>query len=355
MKLPDIIPDSIIPSSYWDKLIRPRPVILILLIIAGLLLQMNIHYTQDISGAYTHFFYLIIVLAGLWYPKKAIWIALLFSFLYLIMEYLPPNSLSFSSAFRALMLCLVAVTVGYITERTILLQNGLQTQNDELIKSHQALESGNKKLNMLSSVTRHDILNQVNVVQLALELAKEDEQDQRIVSYLEKGETAARAIEAQITFTRYYQDIGIQAPKWHDVEESIRSSATELRIIDIFIEILTGKLEVYADPLIQKVFYNLMENSLRHGGQITRMSFSFEKSDNEGVIIYRDDGVGIPQNDKIQIFNRGFGKNTGLGLFLSREILSITGITMQETGEPGQGVRFEIHIPPDKFRLRQEI
>jgi signal transduction histidine kinase len=36
----------------------------------------------------------------------------------------------------------------------------------------------------------------------------------------------------------------------------------------------------------------------------------------------------------------GFGRHTGLGLFLSREILSITGITITETGEPGKGAVF---------------
>jgi signal transduction histidine kinase len=46
-----------------------------------------------------------------------------------------------------------------------------------------------------------------------------------------------------------------------------------------------------------------------------------------------------------RIFEQGFGKNTGLGLFLSREILAITGITITENGVPGKGARFEITVP----------
>ncbi|PKL57911.1 MAG: sensor histidine kinase, partial [Methanomicrobiales archaeon HGW-Methanomicrobiales-5] len=49
---------------------------------------------------------------------------------------------------------------------------------------------------------------------------------------------------------------------------------------------------------------------------------------------------------------RGFGKHTGLGLFLSREILSITGISITETGTPDKGVRFEIHVPKDVCRCK---
>jgi len=60
--------------------------------------------------------------------------------------------------------------------------------------------------------------------------------------------------------------------------------------------------------------------------------------------------VGIPYEEKGELFTKGFGKGTGLGLFLCREILAITGITIKETGEPGRGVRFEMLVPEGKFR-----
>jgi hypothetical protein len=39
-------------------------------------------------------------------------------------------------------------------------------------------------------------------------------------------------------------------------------------------------------------------------------------------------------------------------MFLSREILSITGITIKETGIPGEGAVFEIFVPNGMYRLR---
>ena len=63
-----------------------------------------------------------------------------------------------------------------------------------------------------------------------------------------------------------------------------------------------------------------------------------------------DDGVGVAADEKEKIFDRGFGKNTGLGLFLAREILSITGITICETGQPGKGARFEMTVPKGMWR-----
>jgi len=61
--------------------------------------------------------------------------------------------------------------------------------------------------------------------------------------------------------------------------------------------------------------------------------------------------VGISVEDKKKLFTRGFGKNTGLGLFLSREILAITGITITENGIPGKGARFEIVVPKGMWRM----
>ena len=68
------------------------------------------------------------------------------------------------------------------------------------------------------------------------------------------------------------------------------------------------------------------------------------------IIVVEDNGIGVPEHDKEHIFGRGVGKHTGLGLFLVREILAITGITIRETGEPGKSARFEITVPPGAYR-----
>ncbi|OQA52367.1 MAG: sensory histidine kinase DcuS [Euryarchaeota archaeon ADurb.Bin294] len=114
-------------------------------------------------------------------------------------------------------------------------------------------------------------------------------------------------------------------------------------------------LEVYADALIYQVFYNLAENSLRHGDHVTTIRLYADMSGESPLFIYEDDGQGIVDTEKEQIFLRGYGKNTGLGLFLIREILAITGITIVEHGIYGQGVRFEMKIPPDHFRFIDQM
>jgi len=203
---------------------------------------------------------------------------------------------------------------------------------------------------MLSSITRHDILNQIMGLRTFLELSREDLKGTRFAEFIEKEDQAAEAIQRQIEFTKFYQDIGVNAPKWQDAAAVIHSAVAQLNPAAIEVKVTVTGVEIFADLLIEKVFYNLMENSLRHGERVTTMEFSSRESDAGLVITYCDNGVGITLEDKQKLFQRGFGKHTGLGLFLSREILAITGITVTENGEPGTGVRFEITVPKDAYR-----
>jgi len=98
------------------------------------------------------------------------------------------------------------------------------------------------------------------------------------------------------------------------------------------------------------VFYNLMENSIRHGERLTKITIHSQDTPDGINLILEDDGVGIPENAKEKIFRREYFKNTGFGLFLSREILSITNLTISETGTPGIGARFVIHAPKGMYR-----
>jgi len=113
----------------------------------------------------------------------------------------------------------------------------------------------------------------------------------------------------------------------------------------------TASVEIYADSLFYTVIYNPHENAVRHGGHVTNIRItSAEQSAGAFTIIVQDDGMGIRNEEKKRIFERGYGKNTGLGLTLSREILAVTGITLSENGIPGSGARFEIRIPPSAWR-----
>jgi len=216
-----------------------------------------------------------------------------------------------------------------------------------------ALQQANKQLNLLSSITRHDILNQLMALKGYLYLSNEMIDNPTILAgYIQKEEQAANAIELQIKFTKDYQELGVAAPEWQNVNASIKKAVAGLPMRDVRVEVDSKNLEIFADRLFEKVFYNLIDNALRYGGTgMKTVRVASQEIDAGLLIVCEDDGVGISAEDKKRLFTRGFGKNTGLGLFLSREILAITGITITENGVPGKGARFEITVPKGMWRM----
>jgi PAS domain S-box-containing protein len=234
------------------------------------------------------------------------------------------------------------------------LETRIADRTAELETAQEAYRRANSTLNLLNSVTRHDVLNQLTIVKGYLTLLEMEETAAapKLLEIIQRATQAASNIEHQILFTKTYQDIGVHAPTWQNVEGLITKAKTGLLPDSISLSINLEGLEIFADPLLEKTFYTLLENTIRHGMHVSRVRFSYYITEDETLhLIYEDNGVGISFDDKSHIFERGYGKHTGLGLFLAREILSITGLEITETGEPGKGVRFEISVSREEYRF----
>ena len=218
-----------------------------------------------------------------------------------------------------------------------------------------ALQLANKKLNLLAEITRHDIRNKLTVMGGYLDLLKERPSEAQHSMYVRKMKDTVTIIGENIEFTRLYQNLGIVAPTWQNVHQVFFNACTHVDIKKIKVQSDTEAYEIYADPLLERVFYNLVENAILHGNRVSMVRISASESGNGLIISLVDDGIGIPVADKARIFTKGFGKNTGLGLFLVKEILSITNISIRETGEFQHGARFEMHVPREMYRIIKNV
>jgi signal transduction histidine kinase len=218
-------------------------------------------------------------------------------------------------------------------------------------RAQAALRETNRKLNLLGSITRHDINNQLMALTGYLELMEKGQNESLHGQYLRKAGSAAKNISAMIQFTKTYEDIGIQAPTWQRTHEIVENCAKDVHLGEMMIvNEIPHESEIFVDPMISKVFLNLIQNSKSHGGGVTTIRFSVEERNGVRAIVCEDNGVGIPTVMKEKLFSKGFGNGHGFGLFLSREILAITGIMINEEGEPGKGARFVLTLPKDGFR-----
>lgn len=233
--------------------------------------------------------------------------------------------------------------------------NDLDTELQSRLYAEESLRAANHKLSLLGSITRHDLLNQISVISGSIDLLEEDipvnEQNSQILTMVHD---ALNNISKMINLTRIYDQMGVNKPIWHAISEKIEETTKHFNMSSCTILDNTNGLEILADPMFDRVIYNLIENAFRHGGQISKIEFDFSNTGNTGLLTISDDGIGIPDSDKQKIFDRGYGKNTGFGLFLIREIISLTSIEIRETGVEGTGSRFEIHIPQGKWRVSSD-
>jgi signal transduction histidine kinase len=238
------------------------------------------------------------------------------------------------------------------TEDLLLARNReLEEQREAVHKSERGLQIANRKLNLLSGLTRHDVVNQLMALSGYVELSTPYSGDVKFQQLLEKEQKMIDMIHQQILFTKEYEDMGVNAPVWQAVGTTVASAAAGLDLSGIHLNVVSGTLEIYADPLLKKVFYNLMDNTLRYGGTVSEITVSYEKNREGVVVTYTDNGVGVDADARPHLFERGFGKHTGLGLFFTREVLAITGLSISETGTSGNGVRFEIIVPEGQYRI----
>ncbi|MBN1166974.1 MAG: PAS domain-containing protein, partial [Methanospirillaceae archaeon] len=231
----------------------------------------------------------------------------------------------------------------WVNEKEPLIMQGTLLDITGRKQAELALRAANKKLTLLSGITRHDIVNQIMVQKNYLDLLEEEAGRSHYIAGIRE---AAETIERQIAFTRQYEELGTRDPRWLSLDTML-SAIDDTRIP---IQCTCHNISIYADPMLERVFFNLYDNTLRHAEETEHIRVTCEKTPSGLIIHWEDGGPGIPDDQKELIFERGFGKNTGLGLFLTREILSLTDITISENGTYTKGAEFVIRIPDDNWK-----
>jgi len=246
---------------------------------------------------------------------------------------------------------------GMVTEwdkdKKPLRMTGTHLDISERKKAEEALRLANRKLNLLYSLARHDILNKVSILLGYIDRAKTIADNKTLLDYLDRLENSTKAIGKLIQFTRDYKNLGINPPRWFAVEDLMKGAASGLDLNGIVLTVDVGEWEIYTDSQILKVFQNIFENATIHGKNATEIRVGCRKNDQGLFLSIQDNGIGIAEELKREIFEPTMLQNRGLGLFIAKEILSITGLTIQETGVAGTGARLEIGVPTGCFRMHE--
>jgi PAS domain S-box-containing protein len=207
-----------------------------------------------------------------------------------------------------------------------------------------------EKLRVVCSLTRHDVRNKLVAVTGNTYLLRQTlTEDPKALERLKDIEASVRQVERILEFAGIYEKLGVEQPTYLDVTKildeaaSLYSDLNNVRIVND-----CSGLTVLADSLLRQIFYNLIDNSLKYGETIKQIRVYYRMSSGERLeLVHEDDGVGVPDDMRSNLFKEGFtsGKGTGYGLFMIKRICEVYGWTIQETGKHVKGAQFTITIP----------
>ncbi|MFA4860860.1 ATP-binding protein [Methanoregula sp.] len=220
------------------------------------------------------------------------------------------------------------------------------------VHAEHALKTANDKLSLLARFSSDHLHRSVDEIIETVDEADARSTDTQIHLYFDKIRTLAWNAARQLFLTESYKDLGSLPPAWISVQRSVETARLPSDDKTVPIRCWTGRLEVYADPLFSDVLTHLLDNSLRHSGsRVKNIVVTYHETHDGLDLCIRDDGAGIPAEKKQQIFEYDAGGHAGIGLFICRQIVEVTGMTIQENGTPGAGAQFVIHVPPGSYRI----
>lgn len=94
-----------------------RMPVLMFLVVISILLEIVLHWYLGISVAFSHFFYIPVVLAAVWYGKRAVLVAMILGIAHLAGTYFSIGFIDTVALLRAMMFIVIALVLGAITDR----------------------------------------------------------------------------------------------------------------------------------------------------------------------------------------------------------------------------------------------
>jgi PAS domain S-box-containing protein len=219
----------------------------------------------------------------------------------------------------------------------------------ELKESSEKIKTMNEKLRVVGSLTRHDVKNKLSIINANVYLLKKRiGDDPELVKYLEAISTAVLSSDKLFEFSRLYEKIGAEELTQINMGDCLDEAVAltpNLAGVEVINE--CHGVTVTADSLLRQLFYNFIDNSLKHGVKVSKIKVYCNRNNQATTLFYEDNGEGISADNKQKLFTEGFttGKGSGLGLRLAKRMVDVYGWSIKETGVPGEGVRFEITIP----------
>ena len=207
------------------------------------------------------------------------------------------------------------------------------------VERKRELERQNERLDEFASAVSHDLRNPLNVLGASLELAEETGDPTHFERAGRAVDRMERLVDDLLTLARQGEDIadtqpvdlaGLVGDCWRTVSTGTGTLLVETEFV------------CRADHgRLRQLLENLLANSIDHGGE----SVTVTVGDLPDGFFVADDGPGIPDEEREQVFESGYSttrEGTGFGLSIVREVAEAHGWTVSVADSEAGGARFEI-------------
>ena len=241
----------------------------------------------------------------------------------------------------------------------------LEVENKEL---KDKLENREKLFRIISHDLKGPVSNTAIFIKLLSEYIKDgsisnEELINNLDTILQNSENTSKLLEDLLTWSKLQQDEIkpeiLVMNLTNQVENSIALLLQKAKEKNInFENKVSGNIEILADRvMLETVIRNLSSNAIKFTNSGGNISISYEKKNNLVEIYIKDDGIGLKDEQKKNLFEsigvstNGTGKETGTGLGISicKEMVEKMGgnIKVESEGE-GKGTTFIVTLPTEE-------
>lgn len=234
---------------------------------------------------------------------------------------------------------------------------GTISQND--IIDHLNSNLNLQKLKVQSAA--HDLKNPIASMKMIVNMLQDSlqlEENKQLVEYLKQScDFAQKIIEDILLAEQISEEALVYTLEDFDrlVEHCLSHFSNELREKEISLskDLNFGRMVRIDRSKFERAIHNLVSNSIKFSHSKALISISTAFSDDKLQLVVKDNGIGIPKNMQDRVFDRftkarrtgtAGEKTTGLGMYITKQIIELHGGSIQLESEESTGTSLSIFL-----------